>query len=61
MYTSLWIRLISIRGLKRTNSKAKERVRLSFKRGGISSRTATTITDPGGILLGNLGLQLLKW
>ena len=33
---SSWIRLTSIRGLKRTSNKARERVRLSFRKGGIS-------------------------
>ena len=61
MYASSWIELISIRGLKRTNSKARERVRLSLRREGISGRTSTIITDFEGILSGNLGLQLLKW
>ena len=40
--------------------QGKGRVRLSFKREGISGQTDTTITDPGGILLGNLGLWLLR-
>ena len=31
-YASSWIGLISIKGLRRTNSKARERVRLSLKR-----------------------------
>ena len=44
-----------------TNNKARGRVRLSFKRGGISDRTTTTIIDPEEIFLGNLGLQLLRW
>ena len=61
MYASLWIRLINIRGLRRTKSKAREMVRLSPKREGISSRTAITITDIGGIFLGSLRLQFLKW
>ena len=61
VYASSWIGLISIRGSRRTNNKIRERVRSSLKRWGISGRTATIITDLGGILLGNLGLQLLKW
>ena len=60
MYISSWIRLISIRGLKRTSNKAREMVRLSPKIGGILGWTIITITDPRWILLGNLGLQLLK-
>ena len=46
MYANLWIRLISIRGLRKTSSKARERVRLSLRKEGISSLTATIITDP---------------
>jgi len=61
VYAISWIEFISIKGLRRTNSKTRERVRLSLRRGEISSQTATTIIDPRGILLGNLGLQLLKW
>ena len=61
MYVNSWIKLISISESRRTNNKAKGRVRLSLKKEGISGRTAITITDPGGILLGNLGLQLLRW
>ena len=61
MYADSWIRLISIRRLKRTNSKARKRVRLSSKRGRIPSQTAIIIIDLRRIFLGNMGLQLLKW
>ena len=61
MFANLWIGLISIRGLRRTSNKVRERVRLSLKRGGILGQTATIITDHGRILLGNLGILLLKW
>ena len=61
MYANLWTILISISGSRRTSSKARERVRLSLKRGGISSWTSTIIIDLERILLGNLGLQLLRW
>ena len=60
MYASSWFELISIRGLRRNNSKTRERIRLSFRKEGISGQTSTIITDLKGILLGNLGLQLLK-
>ena len=60
MYASSWFGLISIIGLRRNNSKARERIRLSFRKEGISGQTSTIITDLKGILLGNLGLQLLK-
>ena len=53
--------LISISGSKRTNNKARGRVKLSLKRLGILCRTATTIIDLERILLGNLGLWLFKW
>ena len=60
MYANSWFGLISIRGLRRNNSKARERIRLSFRKEGISGQTSTIITDLRGILPGNLGLQLLK-
>ena len=41
--------------------QGKERLRLSLGTGGISSLTNTIIACPKGILLGNLGLRLLKW
>ena len=61
VYAGSWIGLISIRRSRRTNSKTREKVRLSLRREGISGRTATTITDLGGIFLGSLGVQFLKW
>ena len=60
VYANSWIGLISIKGLRRTNSKARENVRLSLRRGGNLGRIITTITEPEGILLDNLGLQLLR-
>ena len=49
MYASSLIGLTSIRELKRTNNKARERARLSLKRGGISGWNATIITSPSEI------------
>ena len=46
---------------RKTNSKGKERIRLSLRIGGISSQIDTTIISPEETLLGNLGLLLLKW
>ena len=34
VYANSWIGLISIKGLRRTNSEARENVRLSLRRGG---------------------------
>ena len=51
---------MSTSGSRKTNSRARGKVRLSLRKGGISGWTATTITDPEGILLENLGLQLLS-
>ena len=55
--------MISISGSKKTNSKARGRVRvrLSLRREGISGRTNTTIIDPKGILLDNLDPRLFRW
>ena len=61
MFVGLWIALISTSGLRKTNNKARGRVRLSFKKGGISGQTDTIITNPKGILLDNLDLWLLRW
>ena len=47
MYANTWIKLVSIRRLRRTSNKVRERVRLSLKIEGISGRTITTITDSG--------------
>ena len=52
--------MTSINKLRKTSSKGKEMLRLSLKIGGISGRTDIIITDPKGILLGNLGLLLLR-
>ena len=60
MCVNLWTELISIRGLRKTNSRGKERLRLSLRRGGISGRTNTTITDLGRTLLGSQGLPIRK-
>ena len=45
----------------KTNNKGRGRLRLSLKRGRTLSRTDTTIVDPEEILLGSLGLRLLRW
>ena len=55
-----WTKLISIKGLKKTNNRGKERLRLSLRKWGISSQTDTTTTDLGGTLLGSQGLPILK-
>ena len=52
---------MSTSGLRKTNDKARGKVRLSLRRGGISGQTDTTITDPEGILPDNLDLRLLRW
>ena len=43
VYASLWIELINIKGSKTTNNKEKGRLKLSLRKGGISSRTDTII------------------
>ena len=48
--------LTSIKGLRKINNWVKERLRLSLRRGGISGQTDSITTDPGEILLDNLGL-----
>ena len=53
--------LTSISGSRKTNSKGKGRLRLSLGIGEISSLTNTTIIGLKEILLGNLGLLLLRW
>ena len=53
VYINLWIELTNTKEWKRTSCKGKERRRLSLKRGGISSRTDTTITVRGEISQGN--------
>ena len=55
MCANSWTRLISIRGLRKTNNRGKERLRLSLKRGGISGQIDTTTTDFRGTLLGSRG------
>ena len=60
MFVGSWIALMSTSESRKTNNKARGRVRLSLRRGGISSRTNTTITDPKGILLDNLDLRSLR-
>ena len=52
---------MSTSGLRKTNDKARGKVRLSLRRGGISGQIDTTITDPEGILPDNLDLRLLRW
>ena len=61
MYASSWTELISIIRSRKTNSRGRGRLRLSFKRGGISGRTDTTIISPGETMLGNRGPLILKW
>ena len=56
MWSNLWTRLISTRGLRKTNSKGKVKRRLSLKRWGISGQTDSIITDLGGIPLDSQGL-----
>ena len=60
MCANSWTKLISIRGLRKTSSRGKERLRLSLRRGGISSQTDTTTTDLEGTLLGSQGLLILR-
>ena len=50
IYTNSWTELISTRESRTTNNKEKGRLRLSLKRGGISSRIDTIITDQEGIM-----------
>ena len=45
--------ILSTRGLRKTSNKGKVKRRLSLKRGGISNRTDSTITDPREIMLGS--------
>ena len=58
--TNSWAGLTSIIRLKKTNSRGKERIRLSLKRGGISGRSNTTTTGLEETLLGSQGLPMLK-
>ena len=52
VYANSWTELISIKGLRKTNNRGRGRLRLSFRRAGISGRTDTTTTNFEGILLG---------
>ena len=55
-----WIGLKNIKGLRKTSNRGKVRLRLSFKRGEISGRTDTIITDQWETLLGNPELPTLR-
>ena len=57
----LWITLMNTNGVRKTDSKGREKLRLSLRTGGISGRIDTIIAGLEGIFLGNLGLQLLRW
>ena len=61
MCINLWIVLTSTSGLRKTSNKGRERLRLSLRIGEILGPTNTIIASPKGILLDNLGLQLLRW
>ena len=52
---------MNISRLRKTSNKGRERLRLSFRIGEISGWTDTIVTGLEGILLGNLGLRLLRW
>ena len=54
-------RIDEYKRVEEDQQQGKGRVRLSLRRGGVSSRTDTTIIDPEGILRENLDLQLLRW
>ena len=54
VYDNLWTELTSTKGWRRTSCRGKEMRRLSLKRGGISTRTDTTITVRGEISQGNM-------
>ena len=58
--TNSWTGLISTRGLRKTNSKGKVRLRLSLRRWEISGRTDTIITKQEETLLGSQGLLILR-
>ena len=53
--------LVDINGSRKTSSRGRGRLRLSLKIKGISGRTNITIISHEKILLGNLGLLLLRW
>ena len=53
--------MISIRALRKTSSRGKEKLGLSLRRGGISGQTDTTTTDLRETLLGSQGLPVLRW
>ena len=55
-----WIGLTSIKELRKTNNKVKVRLRLSLRRGRISGRTDTIISNQRETLLGNLELPILR-
>ena len=61
MCINLWIVLTSTSGLRKTSNKGRERLRLSLRIREILGQTNTIIAGPEGILLDNLGLQLLRW
>ena len=59
-YANSWIESISTKGLRKTSSRGKERIKLSLKRGGISGRTNTITTGCGEISRGNQDLLVLR-
>ena len=60
-YVSLWTGLTNTKKWKKTSCKGNERIRLSLKRGGISGRTATTITVRWEISQGNPDQPTRRW
>ena len=60
MWANSWIRLINIKGLKKTSNSAKEKLRLSLRKGGISGQTDTIITGREGIMSINQDLIMLR-
>ena len=61
MCANSWTGLTSIRGLRKTSSRGKERLRLSLRRVEILSRTDTITTDLERTLLGSRGLPVPRW
>ena len=61
MCANSWIELISIRELRKTNSKEKVKRRLSLRRGRILGQTSSIIIDPEEITLDSQGLPTPRW
>ena len=54
-------RIDEYKWVKEDQQQGRGRVRLSLKRGRISDRTNTAITDPKGIFRDSLDLRPLRW